>query len=164
MERPSKIKYYLNIAKSVSDRSTCLRRRYGAIIVKNDRIISTGYNGAPRGKENCCDIGKCWRKENNIPSGSMYEACLSSHAEMNAIIQGAPDEMESADLYLWGCEADGTPISARPCKICQRLLLNAGINKIYAIDDTKTGFVVLNASDYYDRERRISKVQFGEKI
>ena len=156
-KRPDKTNYYLNIAKAVADRSTCLRRRYGAVIVKNQRIISTGYNGAPREKENCCDTGRCWRKEHDIPSGSMYEACLSAHAEMNAVIQGAPDEMEGAELYLWGCESDGAPIQARPCKICQRLLLNAGIKSFYSIDDGYNRYRKFNISKFYDDEKMKGK-------
>ena len=89
MERVSKINYYLDIAETVSERSTCLRKRYGAIIVKNDVIVSTGYNGAPRGRKNCSDIGSCMRDTLNIPRGERYELCRSIHAEANAIIAAA---------------------------------------------------------------------------
>lgn len=124
--RPSKVNYYLDIAKSVSARSTCLRRRYGAIIVKNDEIIATGYNGAPRGEENCCTIGECYRKENDIPHGTQYELCRSVHAEQNAIISAARKDMIGSDLYLYG-EEDGKEIYVWPCTICTRLIKNAGI-------------------------------------
>ena len=85
MDRINKLEYYLGIAEQVAKRSTCLRRQYGAVIVKNDEIISTGYNGAPRGMTNCCDSGECWRKANGIPHGTQYEACVAVHAEQNAI-------------------------------------------------------------------------------
>ena len=88
-QRMSKDKYYLNIADAVLDRSTCLRRKYGAIIVKNDEILSTGYNGAPRGRVNCSELGYCNREQLRIPSGQRYELCRSVHAEANAIISAA---------------------------------------------------------------------------
>ena len=131
-ERPSKIDYYLNIARSVAMRSTCLRRKYGSIIVKDDVIVSTGYNGAPRGRKNCTDIGYCYRQQNNIPSGSMYEACRSSHSEMNAIIFASKDEMKDATLYLVGIEKDGFINKlADCCSICKRLIINSGIKEVY---------------------------------
>lgn len=130
MERIDKRAYYLAIAKAVALRSTCLRRQYGAVIVKNDEILSTGYNGAPRGESNCCDTGECWRASNNIPHGQQYEACVSVHAEMNAIISAARKDMIGATLYLWGIE-DGKIISSpKPCTICRRLIKNAGITKV----------------------------------
>ena len=98
MDRVSKINYYLDIAQTVSERSTCLRKCYGAIIVKNDTIISTGYNGAPRGRKNCSDIGRCTREELNIPRGERYEMCRSVHSEANAIIAAPRDHMLSSDL------------------------------------------------------------------
>lgn len=130
-KRISKTEYYLNIAKTVASRGTCLRRKFGAIIVKNDRIVSTGYVGAPRGRKNCSDIGKCFRMENNIPSGTRYEACRSCHAEMNAIIFASPEEMENATMYLCGIENDGsiTP-NANCCSMCKRLIINAGIKNV----------------------------------
>lgn len=88
-KRITKDEYYLSIAASVAKRSTCLRRQYGAVIIKNDEIISTGYNGAARGEPNCCDTGECWREANNIPHGEQYEKCVAVHAEQNAIISAA---------------------------------------------------------------------------
>ena len=128
--RPSKQKYYLGIAEQVAARSTCIRRQYGAIIVKDDRIISTGYNGSARGQENCSDIGRCWREENNIPHGQQYEKCRAVHAEANAIINGDPADMIGAKLYLAGFE-NGHPLEeARPCEMCQRMIKNAQISAV----------------------------------
>ena len=130
--RPNKNEYYLNIAAEVAKRSTCLRRQYGAIIVKNDEIISTGYNGAPRGENNCCDMNYCYREAHNIPHGEQYEKCVSVHAEQNAIISARRQDMIGATLYLAGWE-NGTrmaPGEARPCTICWRLIKNAGIKEV----------------------------------
>ena len=128
--RMSKSKYYLEIARQVASRSTCLRRQYGAIIVKDDRIISTGYNGSARGEENCSDIGRCWREEHNIPHGQQYEKCRAVHAEANAIINGDPADMIGATLYLAGFE-NGHPLEeARPCEMCQRMIKNAQIRGV----------------------------------
>lgn len=128
VERPSKDEYYMEIAKAVSMRSTCLRRRYGAVIVKDDEIISTGYNGAPRGEQNCSDAGVCYRMQNNVPHGERYEACRSVHAEMNAIISAKRSEMIGATLYLYGYDVvEDKKIKAVPCDICARLIKNAGI-------------------------------------
>lgn len=130
MERISKRDYYLGIAAAVAMRSTCLRRQYGAVIVKNDEIVATGYNGAPRGDENCCDVGSCWRERNNIPHGEQYEKCVAVHAEQNAIISASRRDMLGATLYLAGFE-NGKPIpDATPCIICSRLIKNAGIVKV----------------------------------
>ena len=104
MERRDKVNYYLDIARTVAERGTCLRRNYGAIIVKNDEIISTGYVGAPRGRKNCADLGKCIRQEMNIPRGERYEMCRSVHAEANAIISASRRDMIGADMYLVGVE------------------------------------------------------------
>ena len=129
--RPDKNSSYLNIADAVLERSTCLRRKYGAVIVKDDEIIATGYNGAPRGMKNCCDIGYCERERQHIPHGENYEKCKSVHAEMNAIISAPRREMIGATLYLAGKEADGSPIyDAKPCLMCERLIMNAGIKEV----------------------------------
>lgn len=126
--RISKDEYYLNIAKAVAQRSTCLRRQYGAVIVKDDEIISTGYNGSPRGEANCCDTGVCYRQNMGVPHGEKYELCVAVHAEQNAIISASRKDMIGATLYLAGFE-NGVEISATPCLICYRMLKNAGINK-----------------------------------
>lgn len=131
--RIDKDAYYLLIALAVSKRSTCLRRQYGAVIVKNDEIVSTGYNGAPRGKDNCCDVNYCWREANDIPHGERYEACKSVHAEQNAIISASRKDMIGATLYLVGTENDKT-IKAEPCDICMRMITNAGITRIVSYE------------------------------
>ena len=138
MQRISKQEYYLSIAAEVAKRSTCLRRQYGAVIVTNDEIVSTGYNGAPRGEANCCDVGECWRERNGIPHGEQYEKCVAVHAEQNAIISASRRDMLGGTLYLAGFE-NGKPIeNAVPCLICQRLIKNAGIAKIYNINGEVT--------------------------
>ena len=124
--RANRNEYYLSIAEAVARRSTCIRRQYGAVIVKNDVIVSTGYNGAPRGAENCCDVGACWREANNIPHGEQYEKCQAVHAEMNAIINANPADMYGATLYLVGLE-DGKRITAKPCLLCEKMIKNAQI-------------------------------------
>ena len=145
-ERPDKDQYYLNIAREVAKRSTCLRRWFGAVIVKNDQIISTGYAGAARGTVNCSDIGVCPRQEAGIPRGERYELCRSVHAEMNAIIHAARADMIDSTLYLAGIDAnDGTIVKgAKPCKICTRLIINAGIKTIKVLnqDDKITTYDV----------------------
>jgi dCMP deaminase len=131
MERISKQDYYLKIASEVARRSTCLRRQYGAVIVKNDEIIATGYNGAPRGDENCCDVGSCWRERHNIPHGEQYEKCVAVHAEANAIISASRNEMLGSALYLYGFEGFDKPIeNPEPCIMCNRLIKNAGIEQV----------------------------------
>lgn len=123
--RLSRDEYYLNIAKAVSKRSTCLRRQYGAVIVNNDEIISTGYNGAPRGEVNCCDTGICHRQDHAHNDGD-YRSCSSVHAEMNAIISASRSEMIGSTMYLAGFE-NGEELIAEPCPICKRIIHNAGI-------------------------------------
>lgn len=130
--RISKHEYYLKIAEAVSLRGTCLRRKFGSIIVKDDRIVSTGYVGAPRGRINCCDRGTCFRIEHNIPSGEAYHKCRSTHAEMNAVIQASPEEMKDATLYLVGIENDGSYTNADCCTICKRIIINSGIKNVIA--------------------------------
>ena len=139
--RRNKTNYYLDIAETVAARGTCLRRNYGAIIVKNDEIISTGYVGAPRGRANCCDIGRCVRQELNIPRGERYEVCRSVHAEANAIISAPRHEMLGATMYLCGKEvSDGAYIkNSNSCSMCKRMIINAGI-KTVVIRDSKEEF------------------------
>jgi len=129
MERKDKDNYYLDIAETVLIRSTCRRRKYGALIVLNDEIISTGYNGAPRGRKNCLDRGVCMRDELEIPSGERYELCRSVHAEANAIISAARRDMIGATLYLAGRNAKNNELltDTTSCSMCKRLIINAGI-------------------------------------
>ena len=130
--RKDKTNYYLDIADAVLRRSTCLRRQYGAIIVKNDEIVATGYNGAPRGRKNCDDLGSCKREVMEIPSGERYELCRSVHAEMNAIISAARDQTIGSVLYLVGRDYKTGELlgSATPCSMCRRVIINAGIDKV----------------------------------
>lgn len=130
--RPSKTEYYLNIAAVVASRSTCLRRQYGAVIVKDDEIIATGYNGSARGMENCSDKGECWREANHIPHGEQYEKCQSVHAEANAIISASRKCMVGATIYLAGFENHHPmkPEDVEPCEMCKRMIINAGLMAI----------------------------------
>ena len=132
MKRIDKTNYYLDIAETVLERSTCLRRWYGAIIVQNDEIISTGYNGAPRGRANCVDLNQCIRQEMQVPSGQRYELCRSVHAEANAIISAARRDMVGSTLYLVGRDAQSGELlqDATSCSMCRRLIINAGIASI----------------------------------
>ncbi|GBE31130.1 cytidine and deoxycytidylate deaminase zinc-binding region [bacterium BMS3Bbin05] len=129
-ERPSWDEYFIEIAKVISSRSTCLRRRYGAVIEKDKVIVSTGYNGAPRGSKNCVDKGTCRRKELNVPAGERYELCEAVHAEQNAIVNGSPDRMKDATIYIAGLENDNSYAEGRPCLLCRRMICNARIKQI----------------------------------
>ena len=130
--RPDWTEYFHDIAGAVGRRATCLRRRYGAIIVKDHIIISTGYNGAPRGEANCLDTGICERERLNVPKGEKYELCVAVHAEQNAIINADPEKMEGATIYIAGSNADGSLASGQPCLLCRRMLRNARIkNAVY---------------------------------
>lgn len=130
MPRISVDTYYLNIARAVSKRSSCLKRQYGAVIVNNKEIIATGYNGGPRGEVNCCDIGCCKRLHEPHNSG-LYNTCESVHAEQNAMLSAARRDMVGGTLYLYGEEC-GKPIDASPCPICSRMIKNAGIINVIA--------------------------------
>ena len=140
MQRRDKMNYYLDIAETVLERSTCLRRKYGAIIVKNDEIISTGYVGAPRGRANCTDLGYCTRVQLNIPRGERYELCRSVHAEANAIISASRGDMLGATLFLVGKEAATGALvhDASCCSMCKRLVINAGISRVVVRDTPDT--------------------------
>jgi len=133
MNRRDKENYYLDIADAVLKRSTCLRRCYGAIIVKNDEIIATGYNGAPRGRKNCMDLNYCTREQCNIPSGERYELCRSVHAEANCIISAARRDMIGSCMYLVGRDAKTNELltNTTSCTMCRRQIINAGIERIY---------------------------------
>ncbi len=145
MSRIDKENYYLDIAQTVLERSTCLRRRYGAIIVQHDEIVSSGYNGAPRGRKNCADLGCCTRETLNIPSGERYELCRSVHAEANAIISAARREVLGATMYIVGREVRTGELiqDATSCSMCRRLIINAGIARV-VIRDTPTQYRVVD--------------------
>lgn len=161
MKRINKHQYYLNIAKSVSERSTCLMKHWGAVIVKDDVIISTGFNGAPRKVKDCLEKGYCrlseYRRKNKLGRGTAYEQCISTHAEMNAIIFGDKDSMNGATLYLYGTEMfdmDGehrvVPFP-NPCSECKKLIINAGIKEVVTIgDDNSIDTVLVNTWDETD--------------
>ena len=153
MERKNKIDYYLDIATSVTSRSTCLRRKYGAIIVLNDEIVATGYNGAPRGRHNCIDLNHCKRDELHIPSGERYELCRSVHAEANAIISASRRDMIGATIYLVGRDAKtGELLSdAMSCSMCKRQIINAGIETVI-IRVTPTVFKTINVNDWIEND------------
>lgn len=153
MERISKENYYLDIAQTVAERSTCLRKKYGAIIVKNDTIVSTGYVGAPRGRKNCSDLCRCMRDEMNIPRGERYEMCRSVHAEMNAIINASREQMLDGVMYLAGVDAKTGELvkNACCCMMCKRLVLNAGITKVI-VRETKDEFTVYETADWIEND------------
>jgi dCMP deaminase len=132
IERPSKEEYYLRLAEEVAARSTCRRRHFGAVIVKDDQIISTGYVGAPRGTPNCLDLGVCPREAAKVPAGQRYELCRSVHAEANAIIHAARRDMLDGVLYLACVDAVSGELTpgTRPCKMCTRLIINAGLHEV----------------------------------
>ncbi|MBO4731426.1 MAG: hypothetical protein J5597_01280 [Spirochaetaceae bacterium] len=161
MERRDKNNYYLDLAEIVSQRCTCLRRHYGAVIVKNDEVISTGYVGAPRGRQNCSDIGICIREKLQIPRGERYELCRSVHAEANAIISASRDKMLESSLYLTGKEVKtGDYIkNAVCCSMCKRLVINAGIKYVFVRDD-KNNYRKITVSDWIENDESLEGV-FG---
>ena len=143
MPRRDKINYYLDISQTVAERGTCLRRNFGAIIVRNDEIIATGYNGAPRGRMNCSDLGTCMRERLNVPKGQRYELCRSVHAEANCIISAQRSDMLGATLYLACLDAKTGELygDVEPCSMCKRMIINAGIAQVVirtAPDEIKT--------------------------
>ena len=157
IERRDKNNYYLDLAETVSQRSTCLRRKYGAVIVKNDEVIATGYVGAPRGRKNCTDIGTCIRQELSIPRGERYELCRSVHAEANAIISASRDKMIGSDMYLAGVDAHtGDYIAnSNSCSMCKRQIINAGIKRVY-IRDSRDDYRVVEVQDWIDNDESLS--------
>lgn len=157
--RRDKHNYYLDIAQTVVERGTCLRRNYGAIIVKNDEIISTGYVGAPRGRKNCSDLGTCIRQKLNIPRGERYEMCRSVHAEANAIISAARRDMIDATLYLVGVEKETKELVANSCccSMCKRMVINAGIKQVI-IRDTMDDYRIINVSDWVENDESLEGI------
>ena len=157
--RRDKVSYYLDIAETVASRGTCLRRNFGAIIVKNDQIISTGYVGAPRGRQNCCDCGFCIREKMNVTRGERYELCRSVHAEANAIIAASRNEMIGSTLFLVGREVNtGEYVkNANSCTMCQRQIINAGIEQVVIRDD-KDNYRVIKVSDWIENDESLSGV------
>ena len=160
MKRIDKENYYLDIAETVLERSTCLRRCYGAIIVKNDEIVSTGYNGAPRGRKNCIDLGYCTREAMNIPSGERYELCRSVHAEMNAIISAARRDTLGSTLYLAGREAATGELlrHATSCSMCRRHIINAGIERVI-IRTGEVDYQTVNVQEWIDEDDSLPEIK-----
>ena len=154
--RTNKQNYYLDIADSVLNRATCLRRKYGAIIVRNDEIISTGYNGAPRGRRNCSDLGFCTREFMKIPSGERYELCRSVPAEANAIISASRRDMIGATLYLVGRDAKTNELSkdAMCCSMCKRQIINAGIDRV-VIRTSPNEYITIPVSDWIENDESL---------
>ena len=156
MVRRDKINYYLDLADVVSKRCTCLRRHYGAVIVKNDEVIATGYVGAPRGRKNCSDLGYCVRQKLGIPRGERYELCRSVHAEANAIISAEREKMIGSALYLSGREVEtGDYVrNSSSCSMCKRLIINAGIETVYIRDDAEN-YRVVSVQDWVDQDESL---------
>ena len=153
MARISKDNYYLDIAQTVLERATCLRRVYGAIIVKNDEIISTGYNGAPRGRKNCVDLGYCTREAMQVPRGERYELCRSVHAEANAIISASRRDMAGGTIYLVGRDAQTGALlgDATSCSMCRRQIINAGLERV-VIRRTPTEYEIVRVADWVEED------------
>ncbi|MBQ0109810.1 MAG: dCMP deaminase family protein [Clostridiales bacterium] len=160
-DRRSKINYYLDIAQTVTERGTCLRRRFGAIIVKDDVIVSTGYAGAPRGRKNCCDLGYCLRDKMNIPRGERYELCRSVHAEANAIISAARERMLGADLYLACVDAKTGELvgGTTSCQMCKRMVINAGIARVI-VRETKDEYSIYNVEDWIENDDSLGQIGY----
>ena len=156
MARRDKINYYLDLADVVSKRCTCLRKHYGAVIVKNDEVIATGYAGAPRGRKNCTDLGYCLRRKMNIPRGERYELCRSVHAEANAIISAEREKMIGAVMYLSGREADtGEYVkNSCSCSMCKRPIINAGIRSVF-IRDSDEEYREIDVNDWIEHDESL---------
>lgn len=156
MERKDKTNYYLDIAETVSERATCIRRKWGAVIVKNDEIISTGYNGAPRGRKNCTDVGTCIREKLQVPRGERYELCRSVHAEQNAIISASRRDMIGATLYIVGVDPKTNKYveKSMPCALCKREIINSGLERV-VIRDTKTEYREIPVQEFIDNDESL---------
>lgn len=156
MNRRDKINYYLDIAETVLERGTCVRRNFGAIIVKNDEIISTGYVGAPRGRVNCSDLGYCTREKLNVPKGQRYELCRSVHAEANAIISAARSDLISSTLYLACHDAKTGELygDVEPCSMCKRLIINAGISTVI-IRNTRDTYTTIEVASWVENDESL---------
>ena len=153
--RIDKINYYLDIAETVSERGTCLRKNYGCIIVKNDEIISTGYSGAPRGRKNCIDLGYCCKKKTypDLRHGG-YDACRSVHAEQNAMLSASRKDMLGATMYLVGKRVDTGEyeIGAMCCQMCRKLIINSGIKKVIVRSGNKLEYTQIDVKDWIEND------------
>lgn len=157
VKRRDKTNYYLDLAEVVSERATCIRRHFGAVIVKDDEVISTGYVGSPRGRANCNELGYCTREKLQIPRGERYELCRSVHAEMNAIISAARRDLIGSTLYLVGRDArTGKYVEqAMPCALCKRLIINAGIEQVI-IRDTRDDYRVIPVEHWVTNDESLT--------
>ena len=157
MTRRDKHNYYLDIAESVLQRGTCLRRNYGSVVVKNDEIIATGYSGAPRRRKNCMDLGYCIREKLNIPRGQMYELCRSVHSEVNAIISASRNELIGSTLYLTGKDVRTGELvqDANSCAMCKKIIINAGIEQVI-IRDTRDAYRFINVQHWIDNDETLA--------
>ena len=155
MERRDKTNYYLDLAQVVSQRGTCLRRKFGAVIVKNDEVISTGYVGAPRGRRNCSDLGYCIREKLAIPRGERYELCRSVHAEANAIISASVIRCWGGGYVPCGVENDGSYVlNACCCSMCKRMVINAGIARVIIRDDAQN-YRIIEVQSWIDEDESL---------
>ena len=147
--RPSKERYYLDIARQVAQRSTCRRRKFGSVIVRDDQIVATGYVGAPRKTKDCFERGYCLREKLNIPHGQNYELCRSVHSEMNAIINAARAGVSilGGDIYIWGTDEKGNPINTFPCFLCKKMIINAGLKRVICSQENGD-YKIYNVSDW----------------
>lgn len=152
--RPDKPYYYLGIAKAVSKRSPCLRRKFGAVIVVDDSIVSTGYNGPARGVVNCEEVG-CIKDIKGIPHYEGYDVCPAVHAEENAVINAARTgaKILDGDLYIYGETPEGKPTPSHPCDRCKRVLINAGINDVVTMN-TEGDIVVYEVKKWVDEDTK----------
>ena len=145
--RPNWDEYFIDIARAVAMRATCIRRRYGAVVTKENIIVSTGYNGAAAGVTDCLEVGKCTRMELQIPHGHRYELCHSVHAEANAIIRASADELKGSTIYISGVDGDGAECDSAPCMMCKRMILNARIARV-VYSDGKATYHVVDPTDW----------------
>lgn len=159
-KRVDKHNYYLDMAQTVLERATCLRRKYGAVIVKNDEVIATGYNGAPRGRENCTDLDFCAREKLNIKQGQNYELCRSVHAEQNAIISAARRDTKGATMYMVGIDAKTGEVLDHidSCIMCKRVVINAGIESVIVKDkSSEEGYKIYDVNDWVKFDEVLNK-------
>lgn len=159
-KRVDKHNYYLDMAQTVLERATCLRRKYGAVIVKNDEVIATGYNGAPRGRENCTDLDFCAREKLNIKQGQNYELCRSVHAEQNAIISAARRDTKGATMYMVGIDAKTGEVLDHidSCIMCKRVVINAGIERVIVKDKlSEEGYKIYDVNDWIKFDEVLNK-------
>ena len=160
MERIDKINYYLDMAEVALERATCLRRKWGAVIVKNDEIVSTGYNGAPRGRKNCTDLNYCTREKMQIPRGERYELCRSVHAEANAIISAARNNLLGSTIDMVGKEAESDEYvkNANSCAMCKRMIINAGIKQL-VVRRTKTEYEIIDTKSFIENDETLDMIK-----